>query len=93
MSQPRRPAAVASASRRRQDVTFDNEPIHHRWLLTTCVAGIAGSLIVGGTILGLFGENIAPRDANAAVQRASITGFDTTGGTKTSMLGDYEAKP
>ncbi|MBI3672599.1 MAG: M23 family metallopeptidase [Rhizobiales bacterium] len=92
MSQPRRPAASASASRARLDDAFDSEPVHHRWLLTTCVAGIAGSLIIGGTILGLFGENIAPRNANAAVQRASITGFDTAGDGKPKLLGDYEAK-
>lgn len=48
--------------------------MHHRWLLTTCVAGIAGSLVVGSAVLGIFGENAAPREANAAVSKASLTG-------------------
>lgn len=53
---------------------FDVEPVHHRWLLTTCVAGIAGSLVVGSAVLGIFGENAAPRDAFAAVDKATMTG-------------------
>jgi murein DD-endopeptidase MepM/ murein hydrolase activator NlpD len=44
-----------------------DEPVHHRWLLTTCVAGVVSTLAIGGTVLGLFGENAAPRDAYAAV--------------------------
>ncbi len=56
------------------DNPFEVEPIHHRWLLTTCVAGIAGCLIIGGTLLGIFSENAAPRDAFAAVNTAAITG-------------------
>ena len=51
------------------------EPVHHRWLLTTCVAGIAGCLVIGTAVLGIFGENAAPRDAFAAVGKASLTGF------------------
>jgi murein DD-endopeptidase MepM/ murein hydrolase activator NlpD len=56
------------------DHVFEVEPVHHRWLLTTCVAGIAGSLIVGSMVLGIFGENAAPRDAFASVEKASLTG-------------------
>jgi murein DD-endopeptidase MepM/ murein hydrolase activator NlpD len=56
------------------DNPFEVEPVHHRWLLTTCVAGIAGCLIIGGTLLGVFSENAAPRDAFAAVSSASISG-------------------
>jgi murein DD-endopeptidase MepM/ murein hydrolase activator NlpD len=55
-------------------MAFENEPVHHRWLLTTCVAGIAGTLVFGSAILGVFGENAGPRDAYAAVQRSSIIG-------------------
>jgi murein DD-endopeptidase MepM/ murein hydrolase activator NlpD len=51
---------------------FHDEPIHHRWLLTTCIAGIVGSIVVGGAVLGLFGENAAPRDAYAAVDKAGL---------------------
>ena len=53
---------------------FEVEPAHHRWLLTTCVAGIAGSLVIGSAVLGIFGENAAPTDAFAAVDRGSMTG-------------------
>ena len=53
---------------------FQVEPAHHRWLLTTCVAGIAGSLIIGSAVIGIFGENAAPRDAYASVEKASLTG-------------------
>ncbi len=49
------------------ETSFLEEPPHQRWLLTTCVAGIACSLLVGGTILGLFGENAVPPEALAAV--------------------------
>ena len=48
--------------------------MHHRWLLTTCVAGIAGSLVIGSAVLGVFKENAAPRDAFAAVEKASVSG-------------------
>jgi murein DD-endopeptidase MepM/ murein hydrolase activator NlpD len=50
------------------ETSFLDEPPHHRWLLTTCIAGIACSLLVGGTILGLFGQNAAPPEAFASVQ-------------------------
>jgi murein DD-endopeptidase MepM/ murein hydrolase activator NlpD len=56
------------------DHPFDVEPVHHRWLLTTCVAGIAGSLVIGSAVLGIFGENAAPTDAYASIDKASVTG-------------------
>ena len=40
----------------------DNDPFHeeqaqpHRWLITTCIAGVAGSLVIGGALLGLFSD-------------------------------------
>ena len=35
---------------------FNNEQTHKSsWLLTTCVAGIAGGLVIGGALLGTFG--------------------------------------
>ncbi len=43
--------------------TGDHDPFHeeeskpHRWLITTCIAGVAGSLVIGAAILGLFSEN------------------------------------
>ncbi len=70
----RRPVAKPNQIVDDFDNPFEVEPIHHRWLLTTCVAGIAGCLIIGGTLLGIFSENAAPRDAFAAVSTASISG-------------------
>jgi murein DD-endopeptidase MepM/ murein hydrolase activator NlpD len=67
------PAAIAEPA----PDPFRVEPAHHRWLLTTCVAGIAGSLVIGSAVLGIFGENAAPRDAYASVEKASLTGFST----------------
>ena len=64
------PKAVASSL----DHPFDVEPEHHRWLLTTCVAGIAGSLVIGSAVLGIFGENAVPRDAFGAISTAELTG-------------------
>ena len=49
------------------ETSFLDQPAHHRWLLTTCIAGTAVTLIVGGIMLGLFGHNAAPPVANAAI--------------------------
>jgi murein DD-endopeptidase MepM/ murein hydrolase activator NlpD len=40
--------------------------VQHRWLLTTCIVGVAATLLVGGLTLGMFGQNAVPSDANAA---------------------------
>jgi murein DD-endopeptidase MepM/ murein hydrolase activator NlpD len=53
------------------ETSFLDQPVHHRWLLTTCLAGAAATLVVGGVMLGLFGHNAAPLQANAAVNRDS----------------------
>ena len=70
---------------------FDQEPVHHRWLLTTCIAGIIGTIVVGGTALGLFGENAAPRDAYASVSKNSSTGLENNT-TKPLMTASFEPK-
>lgn len=36
-------------------------------MLTTCIAGITGSLLIGGLLLGLFGHNAAPPEAYASI--------------------------
>ncbi len=41
---------------------LDDAP-HHRWMLTTCIAGIAATLMIGGLILG---HNTAPPPAYAS---------------------------
>ena len=55
------------------DTEFLAEPVHHRWLLTTCIVGTAATLIVGGALLGVFGQNRGPADALAAVQATAST--------------------
>jgi murein DD-endopeptidase MepM/ murein hydrolase activator NlpD len=67
-----RPAAI--------DDPFEVEPVHHRWLLTTCVTGIACTLVVGSAILGVFGENAVPGDANAAVSKVAVAGLVASDG-------------
>lgn len=49
------------------ETSFLEESNQHRWLLTTCIAGIAGTVIIGGAVLGLFGHNASPPNAVAAV--------------------------
>ncbi|WP_146256202.1 M23 family metallopeptidase [Aestuariivirga litoralis] len=80
------PAAVSEPS----PDPFQVEPAHHRWLLTTCVAGIAGSLIIGSAVLGIFGENAAPRDAYASVEKASLTGMYPDSAGSGSLIGRKE---
>jgi murein DD-endopeptidase MepM/ murein hydrolase activator NlpD len=79
-SAPKRPQIPLSDSYDDLDSVFEVEDVHHRWLLTTCVTGIAGSLVIGSAVLGIFGENAVPRDAQAAVWAASITGSDSLDG-------------
>lgn len=50
------------------DTTYIEQNPQHRWLLTTCVTGVAGTLLVGGILVGLFGRNAQPLSANAGVQ-------------------------
>ena len=66
--------------------SFDAQaPNQQRWLLTTCIAGIAGSLIVGSALLGIFGQNAASTGAYASVQPNDVK---SSGTLKTDMGGD-----
>ena len=67
------------------DDPFHDEPIHHRWLLTTCIAGIVGTLVVGGAALGLFGENAAPGDAFASIDKSANAGTRPAGSKLASI--------
>jgi murein DD-endopeptidase MepM/ murein hydrolase activator NlpD len=49
------------------NTSFIENDTQHRWLLTTCIAGVTGTLLVGGFVLGLFGHNAQPQSAQAAV--------------------------
>ncbi len=50
----------------------DDEPTHHRWLMTACAAGITGATIIAGAMLGLFGDNTSSNLALASVQPSEI---------------------
>jgi murein DD-endopeptidase MepM/ murein hydrolase activator NlpD len=49
------------------ETSFIEQDTQHRWLLTTCIAGVTGTLLVGGFVLGLFGQNAKPQSAQAAI--------------------------
>ncbi len=55
---------------------FETEqPRHHRWLITTCIAGLAGSFVVGGALLGLFGQIFPDRvGGRPSLQQSASTG-------------------
>lgn len=88
-------APVRSASRDSElNNPFEIEPVHHRWLLTTCAAGIAGSLLVGGAVLSIFGQNAAPRDAFAAVRKTEQTAAPLLKGSTTEgQIEEVALKP
>jgi murein DD-endopeptidase MepM/ murein hydrolase activator NlpD len=50
------------------ETSYLDDPPHHRWMLSTCLAGIAATLVVSGALLGIFGENAVPREAQAAIE-------------------------
>jgi len=56
------------------ETSFLEDSHHHRWLLTTCIAGIAATLLIGGVTLGIFGQNAVPNGANAAISENSVGG-------------------
>jgi murein DD-endopeptidase MepM/ murein hydrolase activator NlpD len=43
------------------------EPSTHGWLLTTCLAGAAGSILIGAVLLGLVSEGAASNGAFASI--------------------------
>jgi hypothetical protein len=67
--------AVVSVERLIKDLhdPFHHEDAHHRWLLTTCIAGIAGTLIIGSAVLSIFGQNAVPNDAYASIEPSLAT--------------------
>jgi murein DD-endopeptidase MepM/ murein hydrolase activator NlpD len=59
------------------DTSYLADEPHHRWMLSTCLAGIAATVVIGGALLGIFGENAAPREARASIEHSTITNMDT----------------
>ncbi len=74
------------------ETSFLEEPPHHRWLLTTCIAGIACTLIVGSTVLGLFGENAVPPIAQASVQVGATQDIPQTPSPVATQPAETETK-
>ncbi len=64
---------------------LDDAP-HHRWMLSTCLAGITATLVVGGALLGIFGENAAPREAQAAIAPTEIQALPDTKSVTTQSI-------
>jgi murein DD-endopeptidase MepM/ murein hydrolase activator NlpD len=52
----------------RLETSYLDQPHHHRWLMTTCIVGVVGTLLFGGLTLGIFGQPNAMNEAVAAVQ-------------------------
>lgn len=77
MASPRRQSAIRTSD---IDSLFDDpfaeEPVHHRWLLTTCIAGVAATLIVGSALFGILSQETGSNDAHASVSKAEISGKD-----------------
>jgi murein DD-endopeptidase MepM/ murein hydrolase activator NlpD len=51
---------------------LDEEPRQYRWLITTCVAGVAGSLAIGTVLVGLFGAAETSNRALASIQPGEL---------------------
>ncbi len=79
------------------DTSFLEESNHHRWLLTTCIAGIAATLLIGGVTLGIFGQTAVPLDARAAIQSDEVAGSGSnplgSANLKTASNGSTEVLP
>jgi murein DD-endopeptidase MepM/ murein hydrolase activator NlpD len=51
---------------------FEEEPQHARWLLTTCIAAAAGTVLVGGALVGLFNNHSGTSTALASLQSSAL---------------------
>jgi murein DD-endopeptidase MepM/ murein hydrolase activator NlpD len=64
-----------------------DEPTGNRWMLTTCVAGVAGSLVIGSALLGFFGDRAATETA-----LASLSPSELWQRTQAALKGDYNGQ-
>jgi hypothetical protein len=64
-----------------------DEPTGNRWLLTTCVAGIAGSLVVGSALLGILGS-----EGGGDSALASVSPTELWQRTQAVLKGDYNGE-
>ncbi|MBK1868101.1 M23 family metallopeptidase [Aestuariivirga sp. YIM B02566] len=83
------PVAVNGASQpvhvEQFDADFDDpfaaEPTRpSHWLLTTCIAGIAGTLVIGAAILGFVGSSGYSNDAMASISTRDTLRSNTASG-------------
>ena len=63
-----------------------DEPSHNRWMLTTCVAGIAGSMVIGSALLGFISDH----GTDAAL--ASLSPAQLWQRTQDALKGDYNGE-
>lgn len=59
----------------------------NRWLLTTCVAGVAGSVVIGSALLGFLGGESGGESALASVSPAQLWQR-----TQAMLKGDYKGE-
>ena len=74
------------------DPFVSDAPAHHRWLLTTCVAGVTGCLIVSGAIIGLFGDQSNAGVALASVQPGDVNHSELWQRPSVSTKGDFNGQ-
>jgi murein DD-endopeptidase MepM/ murein hydrolase activator NlpD len=74
------------------ETSFLEQEPQHRWLLTTCMAGLAGTVLVSGLALGLFGRNATPVPAYASVQPNTPFFSNTTGDADKQVLAERDLK-
>ena len=64
-----------------------DEPSGNRWMLTTCVAGIAGSMVIGSALLGFLGDR-----ASTDAALASFSPSELWQRTQAALKGDYNGQ-
>lgn len=74
------------------ETSFLEQEPQHRWLLTTCIAGLAGTVLVGGLALGVFGRNANPVPAYASVQPNTPFFSNKTGDANKEVLAERDLK-
>jgi murein DD-endopeptidase MepM/ murein hydrolase activator NlpD len=78
---------------------FDSEtPRGSHWLLTSCIAGVAGTLIIGAALLGFMGSNGPSNDAYASINSAEpMSGSAASGSVLEAValkpFGEYDQTP
>lgn len=85
---PAEPIHIEELDHGEDDPFHHEEPRHNRWLLTTCVAGVAGSLVIASALLGIFGEDTTGNRTLASVNPADFWQQRPQGNLKGDYKGD-----